>query len=359
MVSYNKILITTVYSSENCGSYLQAWSLYNILKGKGYDVAFLKRGSKQSSHSFGLHLINATKDIIKLRFSHAYYVIKEWLVFNKLHKQFKIARKGRSFYRNASLQIIGSDTLWNFESNYFQNMSDVYFGHDFAPKPSITYAVSAANTPEKLFYETTVKYLDRKCIKKYLVRDIHTADLVRSVLKEESEIVCDPTMLLSSSDFDSLEKTKPAIGDYLLIYCFGDIASMKDAIVSYAKERGLKTVSFMTKRDWCDYSVEEDPRLMVTYYKYASCVVSNTFHGTAFSLIFEKPFAVFDEGKIKVKELLQLYHQEGRSIKSPDSLERCLETIITDQDKQRYESIKKHSLTLLLNTINDETHRED
>ena len=60
MISDKKVLITTVYNSENCGSFLQAWSLYYVLKLKGYEVAFLKRKPKRTSHSFSMHLLNAT-----------------------------------------------------------------------------------------------------------------------------------------------------------------------------------------------------------------------------------------------------------------------------------------------------------
>lgn len=358
MTSTKKIIIATVYNSENCGSYLQAWSLFQVLKFRGYDVAFLKRNSKHTSHSFGLHLINASKDIIKLRFSHAIAVIKEWFVFNRLQKQFKIARKGGAFYKEASLQIIGSDTLWNFETAYFKDMAQTYLGQAFFPKPSVTYAVSAANTSSELFISVYKENNNNKGIRKYLVRDTHTAELVRSVTGETPHIVCDPTMLLSPKGFNTLEATKPPIDRYLLIYCFGNIAIMKDAIISYAKQRGLKTVSFLTKREWCDYSVEEDPRLMVTYYKYAACVVSNTFHGTAFSIIYEKPFAVFDEGKNKVKELLQMYKQEKRLISAPESLKKSLDCDITDDDIQTFNIIKEKSLTLLFNTVSNELDRK-
>lgn len=358
MNSDKKVLITTVYNSENCGSYLQAWSLYHVLKMQGYEVAFLRRGERHTSHSFGLHLSNAMKDLVKFRFSHAYYIIKEWFVFNKLHGQFEIVRKDSSFFREALIQIIGSDTLWNFEVDYFRNRVKLYLGQEFLPKSSITYAVSAANTSSELFSNTVKSVADQRGIIKYLVRDTHTACLVKTILNEESKIVCDPTMLLNANDFESLEKEKPSIEHYLLIYCFGDIASMKDAIISYAKNRGLKTVSLLSRRDWCDYSVEEDPQLMVTFYRYATCVVSNTFHGTAFSMIYEKPFAVLDEGKIKVKELLGLYEQEQHLIQSPESLADCLDAVLTDREKQIYESIKQQSLALLINTVNNEINRE-
>ena len=357
MILNKKILINTVYNSENCGSFLQAWSLYRVLEQRGYEVAFLKRELKHSSHSFGLHLLNASKDIIKLRFSHAYAVIKEWFIFNKLQKQFKIVSYNSPFFRDASLQIIGSDTLWNFESDYFRSKADTYLGYAFSPKPSITYAVSVANTPEELFAKTTRAYKDEMCIKKYLVRDLHTANLVRAVFNKEATIVCDPTMLLAPSDFEILEKSKPEIDNYLLIYCFGNLETMKEAIISYAKKKGLKTVSLLSKRDWCDYSVEENPQLMVTYYRYATCIVSNTFHGTALSIIYEKPFAVIDEGKIKVKELLQMYRHEERLISTPKLINKCLDTIISEEDRQQYESIKKQSFTLLFKTISDEINR--
>lgn len=358
MNSDKKVLITTVYNSENCGSYLQAWSLYHVLKSQGYKVAFLRRETKHTSHSFGLHLTNAIKDLIKFRFSHAYYVVKEWIVFNKLHKQFKIVRKDSPFFREALIQVIGSDTLWNFEVDYFRNQVKVYFGQEFFPKPSITYAVSAANTSMELFSKAVKSLEYQRCIIKYLVRDKHTAALVKAAFKDESDIVCDPTMLLNANDFKSLEKEKPSIENYLLIYCFGDIASMKDAIISYAKDRGLKTVSLLSRRDWCDYSVEEDPQLMVTYYRYATCVVSNTFHGTAFSMIYEKPFVVLDEGKIKVKELLEIYDQERRLIQLPEYLADCLDGVFSEREKNIYESIKQQSLALLINTINNEINRE-
>lgn len=308
-----KIIIVTVYNSENSGSYLQAYALGQVLKSQKYEVAYYKRPVKGTSHAIKPHIIWSLKKLAKLRFKSAIYPLKTWWTYRQAQKEFTICDSQSVFYKEAKTVIIGSDTLWNFSSDYFANKSQIYTGKKFADKTVLTYAVSAANTTEDKFTNVVNKDGGLEHIKRILVRDIHTQKLVAKVTDKTADLVCDPTLLLAPQDYDMLYKEPHVRESYLLLYYFGVIDNLyKSEIIRYAQKYHLKIVSLLEVRSWADYCTHSSPSNMISYFKNADCIVTNTFHGSAFSLIFGKPFAVLSRNNNKVDELLRFYHQENR-----------------------------------------------
>ena len=136
---------------------------------------------------------------------------------------------------------------------------------------------------------------------------------------------------------------------FLLLYYFGEIPKpLKNEIIKYSKEHGMDIYSLLTIRDWCDRSIPTSPSLMVSYFVHASAVITNTFHGCALSILYQKAFAVHQEGKKKVENLLNMYRVEDHFFTDNNiDLQTCMEKAPATKDLIEYNRNK--SLKLLNN----------
>ena len=114
------VCIVTVYNSENCGSFLQAFALYDYLKEAGHKVYFFKRDTKGTSHSLKPHFEESIKRILKLKFK---ALIAEWqryASFSAAQKIFPAISRDSAEYKSVDCFVIGSDTIWNLDNRYFR-----------------------------------------------------------------------------------------------------------------------------------------------------------------------------------------------------------------------------------------------
>lgn len=345
-----KIVIVTVYNSENCGSFLQAYGMYTTLNKLGYDAAFLKRPIKNTSHEFLPHIISSLKFLLKFNIKKAISITKRWFVYNRLIKSFRVCEFDSDFYNKSKVIIIGSDTLWNFNEDYFRVNSDTYLGRKFVNKIVVPFAVSVANTSENLFKSVFYNIKPPKYEYCY-VRDNQTKKSLEQVGIQNSSLVSDPSLFLNKADYQllclSIDKSKK----YLVIYFFGILPdNLHASITSFAKRNKLTIVSFFTHYSWCDIYVDSNPSLMVSYYSIASYVLTNTFHGTLFAINFGINFAVHDEGKMKVNDLLLEYDCCNHLFSKSSDVEKILVLPTANGDlvkNNRFESINKLCLALL------------
>lgn len=299
------ICIITVYNSENCGSFLQAYALKAALEKLGHTVYFLNRNNKDTSHSLKLHIEDSIKKLLQFQFKDCKNIWMRYKAFINVQKLFPTISESDEIYHKIDCFVIGSDTVWNLNSKYFSKNIDIYFGKNLNSK-IITYAVSVANTPKDKFVNNKTAIECSRRISDISVRDDATYEIVKDVFHMDCEIVCDPTLLLNKDDYNLLIKDRPAFDDApILIYYFGNLPD--DSIYQIKKlreETGKKIISFGQYRDWCDINVPFDPYLFIQCYRDCAFVLTNTFHGTIFSLIYEKSFADYGQEKKKIKSLL-------------------------------------------------------
>ena len=329
-----KAIIVTVHNSENCGSFLQAFAMQRTLQLLGYDVSFLYRNPSNTSHAIKKCFRSVRYLLHQQRYTDAWYVLKRWIIYEYLQKKyFRQVTPDSSFAKKADLVVLGSDTIWNFEDKYFYSTADRLLGLTLKGKHIISYAASLGNTSENVFKNVVDEHGGLDHISKLLVRDSYTQKALKSSFGRESEIVCDPTLLVTSDCFNELTKAVNLGNNYILLYYFGEVPlHIKEEVLRYARSHNLKVASLIYKRDWCDIFIPSSPINMVSYYKESSSVVTNTFHGCALSLIFQKPFAVYEEGKIKVTELLGTYYLSDRLFSDSSVIPMLLERKINNME---------------------------
>ena len=342
------VLIITVYNHENCGSFLQAYALGLVLTQEGHDVSYLYSPLTGKDYS---RLYIVLKQIYKGDLKAVPYYLVRRRSFKKAQNCFHIYNP--SLDPIPEVVVIGSDTLWNHQKPFYRNMAKEYHGLSFPRSKVITYAISAANTSTKEYNNTITPFKEKIRISHFLARDKHTKDIIDEVYGFDSKIVCDPTLLLHKEEYDSMARPV-SIEKYLLLYYFNEMTDyQKEYVKSFAKSHKLKIVSFSFRKPWGDKILNASPYNFISWFKEAEYVLTDTFHGTAFSIIYGKKFAVFDEDKIKVKELLKQYDLLQHLFKNYEDL--C-KTLLMHNDvisNCTYDRIREHSLHSLNRAISD------
>ena len=101
------------------------------------------------------------------------------------------------------------------------------------------------------------------------------------------DIVLDPTFLIDHN------VPKPNLdGKYIFYYYLGNNKNLEDEMIAFAKEKSLNIVSFGYKSKRFKNIISIDPFEWLSYLKYSDFVVTNMFHGTVFSILFDKKFMV-------------------------------------------------------------------
>ncbi len=312
-----KVGIVTVFKTENPGSYFQAWALRNKFNDLGAEAMLVNYKILPSAR---LHYAKElVKTCIKFKFYRAYNLLKRTKKYRELRKKTDMVAN-----RNigADVYVYGSDTIWNFGDSFFSKRSGFFTGKNISV-PRYSYAASAASTSKEVFYSHKEACRAIKSFDGISVRDEWTETLVKG-LGYDKEILrtIDPTLLYTASEYKKFfyneQKKKNKI---FLIYYFGTIPKdMWKEIQLFAQTNGLQIVrlSIPNKRD---NNVLVEPQNFIQYYSDAEYVFTNTFHGCAFSIIFQKNFVTNALNKKKVVDLMEHYGVEERIISNSAQLQ--------------------------------------
>ncbi len=200
--------------------------------------------------------------------------------------------------------ICGSDQIWNpyiCKSNGQARNEPAYF-LKFAPESKrISYAPSIAIPviPKQLREEMTsllngIAYLS--------VREKQGADLIKKMTGKDAEIVLDPTLLLDHKQWDQIAVEPDMKEPYILAYYLGKPGKegkYRQFSQKLSEETGYRLVLISAKADEREKLVaiskyDVGPAEFVGLIKHASCVCTDSFHGTIFSINYKRPFYVFE-----------------------------------------------------------------
>ena len=185
--------------------------------------------------------------------------------------------------------VVGSDQVWN---PFFPEFSEVYF-LTFAPLyKRIAYAPSFGVDTIPVDFEANFAFC-LKSFKNLSVREESGSNLIEKMCGIKAEVLLDPTMLLSIDDWLKFAKPVTLIPrkNYILVYFLGPIEfEVISRIRLFAKVNHMQIISLNDKRYPRYYSI--DPREFVFLVHHCSIVITDSFHGVAFSIIFKKPFFI-------------------------------------------------------------------
>ena len=342
------VLIITVYNHDNCGSFFQAYALGKVLLESGHGVSYLESPLKGKDYN---RFYTVLRLIYKGDIKAIPYFLARRRNFVKVQKCFHVYNP--SVDPMPESVVIGSDTLWNHQKPFYRTMAMEYHGLSFPDAKVITYAISAANTSIDEYIKTVAPFKEKIKISHFLARDSHTKNIIDKVYGLNSNIVCDPTLLLHKEDYYSMA-SPVNFGKYILLYYFNEMTeSQKNYVRMFANEHDLKIVTFSFRKPWGDKILNASPINFISWFKEADYVLTDTFHGTAFSIIFGKKFAVFDENKIKVNELLKDYNLSQHLFNDYNVLNETLQMQNDVIENGTFERIRECSSNLLDKAITD------
>ena len=320
------ICIVTVYDSINCGSYLQAYALGTYLRNIGNNVFYYRRvKTKDSTSSISFQIKRTISKFVKNSVGAAFRYVCSIREFRKCLINFEIVDEQTDLFKLTDCIVLGSDTIWNIQSEYFLKNMSIFWGEKFTDKKVISYAASIANTTESEIRHQSLAVSALKKISSISVRDDYTFDVIKRISNRDIFLTCDPTLLLTPDDYKGLLVARHKY-EYIYVYSFETLSKeIAQKLTAFAKENNLHILNggSTNKPSYCSDASVVSPFRFLTDIYYARFVVTDTFHGTVFSLLFNKQFAVINREKTKVNEFLKQYDLENRIV-NEDNLDQCM-----------------------------------
>ena len=360
-----KIYTITFHFVLNYGAVLQAYALCKYLNKLGADCRLIDYRPKY----FLYQTYRPNKNIFKTVFK----IIKNIRFYNFRRKYLPLTKKifitnkslKRYFSKSEDIVICGSDQIWNKELTG-GNLSYGYF-LQFVPNKGkkIAYAASMGNTPFNLEDKSAI-YQSLNTYHKLGIREDFVRDQINLISDNtlESKIVVDPTLLLSKEEYEPIISNNLVPNeDYIATYLTEDSDLAKDYIQKIKSLTGLKVINLGHHRL---KNVEKNylylsPSKWLGLFANAKIVCTNSFHGTAYSLIFEKNFTVISrvtKKKLNRRQLtiLENLKLEDRFIYSTSEINQDhLKEINYETLKPRYETLIKKSKQFLAEIVKDAT----
>ncbi|MBE5756515.1 MAG: polysaccharide pyruvyl transferase family protein [Clostridiales bacterium] len=348
-----KASVMTLSLSNNYGATLQAYALVRKMNNLGIDTVAYKYIDKKRL-TYGLTFKQKIYYFLWNFFKNTITLNKRNRLFKKFRKK-NIPYTTKRYHNNKELcknpgeydvYLSGSDQIWNpdlflYDLSYFLN---------FVPKgkKKVAYASSFGKSSFQSKYAETCGAL-LKDFSHIAVREESGINIVKELSGQDAECVLDPTLLLTAEEWEIVtEKAKKKAKKFNGILCYimpgkkSVVDKIKETAEKLSKEKGLP-IKYIGIKEYqifkygiknCDIFVS--PEDFVCYFKNASCVVTNSFHGTAFSLTFNKDFYVPIDGKIANGVAL---HERVLSILSKTGAENAL--VPVDEDINLKELNKK------------------
>ena len=307
-----KIKTITCHNVYNVGASLQAYALASYLKSLNHEVEiidylpdYLVRhkliGGVSDKYNYPLlkqmYYLAKFPGRLKERLSQRK---KEFDRFTKQYlpltaKRYSSNEELKNDPPDADVFFAGSDQIWN---TLFPNGKDPAFYLDFVSDNAVkaSYAASFATKEIDQNYIPTVNHwlsnLD------YIsVRERTGVDIVRQLEIENVTQVLDPVFLLSADQWKEIEKDLKIDEPYVLLYDFDNSETICEYALFYSRKHNCKIYSFLPSAvaERCFY--QEGPAAFIYLINNADLIISNSFHATAFSVIFRKQFVVFNRSE--------------------------------------------------------------
>lgn len=368
-----KIAIMTWHHYLNYGTALQVTALSHVISKFGFDtnvINYVPHGkvvTKNNYKSLSLYIMKIRNKITNKNIYSSVEREKNFSQF--LSKNIKLTCKcsidSELFKLNDEFDafVCGSDQIWApscFNSKYFL---------EFVKNPNkmIAYAPSIGLFKINDLY---IKKRMKECINKFKyisVREDKGKQLIKDLCGKEVPVVLDPTLLLSANDWDQMYIEKKYNKPYILCYFLGNNKKTWNHVkkISEKMKIPIKIIPVFKedlKRGW---EVEEGvgPEEFLNLIKNATFICTDSFHGTLFSIIYEKPFYVYERfsnndcnsQNSRIYNILSITQLERRLIKNNSVLDDNFMMCDFVKAKNRLEDKKKYSLQYLQESLRNST----
>ena len=356
------ILILTQPLHINYGGLLQAFALQKTVKNLGFEAAtnsvLLNGKQKITVKRIWKFCINKAKTVAKVILGHNVMTPEKYKTISRNTQRFidnfiqteritKIAEEQLAKY---DIFLVGSDQvfrkLYSPVTEYFLNALK-----DRDDKVKFTYAASFGTDDLSEWTEediATCKTLAPK-FKAVSVREDSGVEIFRNVFGTHAELVLDPTLLLEKEDYEKIiDEEDSAVKSNVLMCYVLDKSPEKTQIISQIMQKtGLDLLEVMPEEIFNKHTKDIERCVYPSVSKWiagfrdADFVVTDSFHGTVFAIIFNKPFICIgnrERGLSRFTSLLKIFGLENRLVFSPEEFS---DKLLEDIDYEKVNSIKK------------------
>lgn len=369
-----KIGQLTFHASHNYGSVLQAYALSKELQLLGHETEFINLRPRTQKDTYkiirdtdkGIHRIfrYLIYPLLKKRYNNFERFINEVLPISK--KEYQTSEELRNQDFDYDAYICGGDQIWNpacldFETAYYLQ----FLSSDSCAK-KIAYSPSLGKTE----FEEDVLNSMKKWLKKFdaiSVREQQGAELVRRLTQSNVQMVCDPVILLQKSEWKKMAVKPSYKRPYILVYFLENNHGSR-GLIEYLKNVTAYDVVILNEyiRDFVKpyhKAYSASPREFVGLFMNASFVYTNSFHGTVFATLFEKPFLsaiAADQKNAKNNndsrkvDYLNLIGLSDRLYTSGIPKQETLLEVNYDEPRKKIEEFRQHSLSFLNHALHSQ-----
>ncbi|WP_106829369.1 polysaccharide pyruvyl transferase family protein [Parabacteroides pacaensis] len=356
-----KLALLTLPLHSNYGGILQAYALQTVLERMGHKVVIvnlpIRKESRKIVFSTYLKRFVGKYFLFRQKPLRAWPTKNERNIINQFTNQFIkcnlaiIECKNISYLYDLTMKqkfdgyVVGSDQIWRlgYTPDIFTYFLDFL---ESVPLRKIAYAASFGIDNWELTEQQTLKC--EKLIQKFhaiSVREDSGVALCKKYLKSNATHVLDPTLLLRKEDYISLLpfKCKKISRPELMVYILDKNEFNKDIVAKIAKRRNLLINSVSAEAKFWNVGKAHLEKCIVPplekwiegFIK-ADFVITDSFHGTVFAILFHKPFLSIinsTRGSTRFISLLKLLQLEDRIIKPSDKLDIQNIDCFIDYDK--------------------------
>lgn len=294
----------------NYGTKLQAYAMQMLLEQNGDRCEIIQWHTK----NFGVFnpLVECYKTIKKLysgyglKINYWIKIIKRYKALNKFNNKYHIKKYFGSFetmqekVSHYSRMFCGSDQAW-LPENVLKHWYTLEFCNSNQIRTAYAPSFGVDNIENKYweYYRNFLSKFD------YLsVREISGQHIIKKLIDKDVPVVLDPTLLLKRNDWDKLinESTIeiPKI-PYIFCYFLGMNKEHRELVKQFGKEEGLIIVNIPHFSGYCEADIDfgdinlfdVSPQDFIALINNACYICTDSFHCTAFSIQYEKPFTVF------------------------------------------------------------------
>lgn len=326
-----RIGILTVPFNNNYGGFLQAFALKKVLIDMGHEVIFINRRRNRIKIP-----------LIKYLIFFPYYLIKEkmnekldnYLSQNtNIFKQKYLAPITKEYFTKKQLKeclnynfdaiVVGSDQVWRYK--YAKDSVDDFFCNFLDKKSMLHIAYAASFGTDEQEYPSDKLEICSKLLKKFSMISVREQDGKKLLInyfgvdEDQVHVVLDPTMLLSVEAYkDLFKEIETPKEKYVFTYILDKNQDKQSYIDNFCKEKKLKEYSISAATGKSRNPVKP-VELWLSRLYYAEYVITDSFHGTVFSILFNKPFLVFGNktrGNSRFNTLLNTFNLKNHYIES-------------------------------------------
>lgn len=312
---HNKIGLVSV-TNHNFGSILQTYALQIAVRNLGCDVQIFRY--KERLLAKIKRFKNSEYAISRLKSIYKMFVMNMWhskqksmlqqrsLVFQNFinsklifSKSCTSKRELNSLCSDYNVVLLGSDQVWH-PMNLFMDFFTLTFVPDNITKGAYAPSFGVSRIPNS-YRGAYKKYISR--IEYVSSREMAGVKLVKELTGRDVPMVCDPTLLLTASDWDKCLSDKVKYEDkYVFCYFIGNNPNQRRLVKEYALKYNFKIVALLhideyiaADEEYADYTPYNVGPLEFLYLiKHSECVMTDSFHATVFSLQFHKLFYTFN-----------------------------------------------------------------